>query len=244
MRLQQHWAGWDRIWSALSGFDGRAARRICACVTILLLIAPRWADAEDRFALVIGNGGYQALPALPNPSNDAVDIADALEALDFEVALGIDLTRDEMAEMADRIVEAARTNDVVLFYYAGHGFQVDGENYLAPVDARLERPEDIDAQTVRLSRITDGLEGNDGVKLVFLDACRDNPLGSSMDGALGRARDGLAQVGDAEGFLIAFSTQPDNVAQDGLGRNSPFTGAVLSHIHTTGQDVGSMMISV
>ena len=243
MQSRQHSTAWARIWSGWS-VSRLAAGALCVCFALLVLAAPRGALAESRFALVIGNGAYSALPPLPNPTNDAIDVADALEALDFEVVLGLDLGRDEMQGMVDRIADAARTFDVVLFYYAGHGFQIDSENYLAPVDAKLGKHTDIIDQTVKLSQITEGLEGTGSTKLIFLDACRNNPAGDLLDGSLGEVRNGLARIGDAEGFLFAFSTQPDNVAQDGLGRNSPFTGAILSHIHTAGQDIGSMMISV
>lgn len=242
MQSRQHSTLSEPIWSARSACR-RAARWLGLLLVILVVAAPREALAETRFALVIGNGGYSALPQLPNPPNDAVDMADALSALDFEVVLGLDLSRDEMLKKIGRLTEAAKTSDTVLFYYAGHGFQINDENYLAPIDTKLERQQDVVTQTIKMSQITDGLEGTKGIKLIFLDACRDNPVGPLLDASL-TVRNGLARVGDAEGFLFAFSTQPDNVAQDGLGRNSPFTEAVLSHIHTAGQDIGSMMIAV
>ena len=242
MQSRRHSISWEGIWSG-SSVSRTAGRSFVLLLWLLSILAAPLALAETRFALVIGNGDYAALPTLPNPTNDAEDMADALEALGFEVALGLDLSRTDMLGMIDRIAGAAQSYDIVLFYYAGHGFQIDNQNYLAPVDANLQQHQDIVDQTVNLSQMTEALEGTPSIKLIFLDACRDNPVGPLVDDQ-GAARDGLARVGDAEGFLFAFSTQPDNVAQDGLGRNSPFTEAILGHIHTTGQDLGSMMISV
>ena len=246
MQSRQHSTRLARIWSAPSASRlalGWPGLWLGLWFAVLAFAGAPEALAESRVALVIGNGAYVALPALPNPPNDAVDIADALKAVDFDVDLGLNLTRDEMLAKFAHLAEAAKTSDVVLFYYAGHGFQIEDENYLAPVDARLEKQQDIISQTIKLSQLTDGLEGGKSVKLIFLDACRDNPVGALLDPSL-KVRNGLARVGDAEGFLFAFSTQPDNVAQDGLGRNSPFTEAMLSHIHTAGQDIGSTMIAV
>ena len=218
-----------------------ALRILRLCVLLLVIAAP--AAAETRLALVIGNADYPTLGALRNPVNDATDIADALEALDFEVIRGFDLDRERMTELVTKFLQAARTSDVTLFYYAGHGFQIDDQNYLVPTDASFSSREDIGRETIKLADITEGLEGN-GIHFVILDACRNNPLAALLGDDGGGLRDGLARVGDAAGFLFAFATQPNNVAYDGLGRNSYFTGAILSHIYTQGQDISSMMIDV
>ena len=221
-----------------------AARVLALGLLAALLLAAPAARAETRVALVIGNAAYASLEPLRNPVNDATDIAEALEALDFEVMRGNDLGRAEMIAHVEAFAEAAREADVSLFYYAGHGFQIDDENYLVPVDAAFRRREDVAGRTLALERITEALEGVGGTRLVFLDACRDNPVAFLLDGAPGGLRDGLARIGDAAGFLFAFSTQPDNVAFDGLGRNSYFAGSLLSHLHTAGQDVSATMIAV
>lgn len=218
--------------------------RRLALLCLLLALAWGAAAGDRRVALVIGNGAYGASGALRNPPHDAADMAEALEALGFEVTLGLDLDRRRMLALIDAFAEAAQGADAALFYYAGHGLQIDARNYLVPVDAVLRSVDDVSTQTVRLDTIAARLAAAPGTKLIFLDACRDNPLaGLGLPGGAG-ARPGLARVGDAAGFLFAFATQPDNVAEDGAGRNSPFAAALLSHINTPGQDIASTMISV
>ncbi|MGF9759330.1 caspase family protein [Microvirga sp. 0TCS3.31] len=199
--------------------------------------------AERRVALVIGNGTYESLKPLRNPVNDAGDVASALKALGFEVMQGVNLNQLSMKDTLARFTRAAREADVSLFYYAGHGFQISSQNFLAPVDASLKTKDDVRHQTIDLRAILREFEGSPGVHLVFLDACRNNPLAASTDAAAG-LKDGLARIRNATGFLIAFATQEDKVAFDGGGRNSPFTQAVLSHMNTRGQDIASMMIAV
>ncbi|HET9070144.1 MAG TPA: caspase family protein, partial [Amaricoccus sp.] len=235
------WLCRDRLRSRRAGLP-RAARLAAALCLCLLALATA-AAAETRVALVIGNGAYENLEPLNNPVNDASDISDSLEGLGFEVMHGTNLSRDGMIALIGDFLDAASTADVSLFYYAGHGFQIDGLNYLVPVDARLKSREDISERTIRLDQITDELAGSPGIHLVFLDACRNNPLSTSAP-SLGAARDGLARVGDAAGFLFAFATQPDNVAYDGVGRNSFFAQALLGHLNTPGQDIASTMIAV
>ena len=221
----------------------RRAARLAAALCVLLLALATAAAAETRVALVIGNGAYANLDPLKNPVNDASDIANSLRSLGFEVMSGTNLTKAGMTALISDFLEAAQTADASFFYYAGHGFQIDGGNFLVPVDASLRSRADIENWTIRLDDISDELEGTPGIHLVFLDACRTNPLSSSAP-ALAAQRDGLARVGDAAGFLFAFATQPDNVAYDGLGRNSFFAQALLGHLNTPGQDVASMMIAV
>ena len=199
------------------------------------------AAAESRVALIIGNSAYQHVGALENPVNDAADIGQALEGLGFDVLLGLDQSDAALVEITQRFADAARSADVALFYYAGHGFQLNGENYLVPVDAAISSAADIASQTVPLNRILNAMEQSKGIRLVFLDACRDNPFG---EGLVPGAGEGLARVGSAADFLIAYATQPDNVAYDGTGRNSFFTEAMLNHIYTPSQDIADLMISV
>ena len=213
-------------------------------VLLLMLLSPLAALAqtpdERRVALIIGNSDYELVTALDNPGNDASDMAVALEGLGFEVFLGLDVTQREMNDISEKFAEAIRTADVSMFYYAGHGFQVGGQNYLVPTDARIERPEDVQNQTMALGEILQRMEAAPGIKFVFLDACRNNPF----EGVVGAVSEGLARIGNAADFMISFATQPDNVAYDGTGRNSFFTEALLSHIYTPGLDVSDLMISV
>lgn len=199
--------------------------------------------AETRLAFVVGNSAYESVSTLENPINDALDISVALEGLGFEVILGSDTNMEELRRGTDVFAERAATADVVLFYYAGHGFQVSGQNYLVPIDAALSGIGDLQEETLPLSDILGAMEQSGGLKLVFLDACRDNPFGQELEQAPG-AGSGLAHVGTSANFMFAYATQPDNVAYDGTGRNSFFTEAMLNHIYTPGQDLSELMVAV
>ncbi len=217
--------------------------RYAAAIIFLWNLSAISAFAESRVAFVLGNSAYDSVSSLENPVNDALDISVALEGLGFEVLLGSNRTINEMYADISRFTKIAETADVVLFYYAGHGFQVSGKNYLVPVDAALSGIEDLPDQTVPLTEVLGAMEGSSGLKLVFLDACRDNPFGVTLSQETGRGN-GLARVGTEANFMFVYATQPDNVAYDGTGRNSFFTEAMLSHLYTPGQDIAELMISV
>ncbi|EAQ03130.1 hypothetical protein OB2597_13338 [Pseudooceanicola batsensis HTCC2597] len=216
-------------------------RLIVAC--LVWCLSGTLALAESRLAFVVGNSAYRSVSALENPINDALDISVALEGLGFDVILGSDTSMEEMRTGIRHFAERAETADVVLFYYAGHGFQVSGQNYLVPVDAELTSIADLQDQTVPVTDIMTAMQKSRGIKLVFLDACRDNPFGVGME-TLPGVDTGLARVGTAADFMFVYATQPDNVAYDGTGRNSFFTEAVLNHIYTPGQDLAELMVSV
>src|SRR5271165_2212403 len=223
---------------------GRGPRRglaafLLAAVALAFLNLP--ALAEGRFALVIGNGVYKGVPALANPPNDAKDIAAALKSLGFTVTLGIDLDQAGMQRAIAEFAGQAAEADASLFYYAGHGVQLAGRNYLIPVGAELRTPADIGARTIALDPVLAQLGKGRGSHFIFLDACRNNPFAKS---GVTLPSAGLARVGRLPGFFIAFATQPDNVAFDGAGRNSPFATALLGHLATPGADISSMMIAV
>jgi hypothetical protein len=198
-----------------------------------------------RVALVIGNGNYRFATKLGNPSNDASDIANALRKLGFEVVEGRDLDKrgieDKLREFSRKLAGAK----LALFFYAGHGMQVAGKNYLVPVDAKLEQPGDLRLDTIDIADVLSQMEAEPRVNLVFLDACRDNPLARSFARTMGARSasvgQGLAQLQSAIGTMIAYATQPDAVALDGEGRNSPFTKALLKHIATPAADIGTVM---
>ena len=230
---------WTAPLEALSRRWKSAATALFVVVALALAAPPAWADS--RFALVIGNGAYKNVPALANPPNDAKDVAAALKSLGFKVTLKLDLDLAAMQRAIEEFALESTDADVSAFYYAGHGLQLAGRNYLVPVGAKLRRPDDIAAGTVALDPVLAELGKGKGSHLVFLDACRNNPfVGAGV--ALPAA--GLARVGKLPGFFITFATQPDNVAFDGSGRNSPFATALLGHLATPGADISSMMIAV
>ena len=181
--------------------DGRKARPAAwaALAAVLLSALPVAAQAAERVALVIGNSKYHDPDAvLRNPGNDADAMAAALGRLGFEVIKGKDLDRDGFYDTLDKFAAAARGADVALFFYAGHGLQVNEKNWLVPVDARLESKRDLERRAVKLDTVMDEMQGR--ANLVFLDACRNNPLARGLARAMGvsRAADaatrGLARV--------------------------------------------------
>jgi hypothetical protein len=192
-----------------------------------------------RVALVIGNGAYQTMPRLPNPVNDATDMSKALETLGFSVVLGTDLKRNDMEDKLIAFAKAARSADAALVFYAGHGLQYQGINYLVPTDARLTDEADL-LRLVKVQSLIENLSGAKGARILILDACRDNEvikqLAANLPKSRGAAfRGGLAEE-KADGLMIVFSTQPDTLASDGEGRNSPFTAAMLKYLPTPGVD--------
>jgi cytochrome c2/outer membrane protein assembly factor BamD (BamD/ComL family) len=202
-----------------------------------------------RFALVIGNGAYQNTPPLANPKNDAEDMAAALQTLGFKVVLGLDLDKREMDRKISEFARSLSCAEAAVFHYSGHGLQVAGVNYLIPVDARLASAAALDFETVRLDLVQRTVERETETNILFLDACRDNPLARSLARALGTRSieigRGLASVDAGAGTLISFSTQPGNVASDGSGgRNSPYSGPLVKAIATPGKDLLSILIQV
>ena len=222
----------------------RGARFSCG---VACLAAFAWQSAaNERVALVIGNAAYQHVPALANPRNDAEDMAGLLRRLDFAVTEGLDLTDVAMEDRIRAFARQAKAAKVALLFYAGHGMQVGGVNYLLPVDAQLKDEADLPFEAVALDLVLRSM--GTGTNLVFLDACRDNPFARSWAGAgrsaaVGR---GLTRVAEASasGMFIAFATDPNSIAADGEGRNSPFTAALKRHIETPGLEVNSLLTEV
>jgi uncharacterized caspase-like protein len=223
-----------------------------------LLAAMMFAAAADaattdgsgrRVALVIGNSAYQHTPALPNPTNDADAMAAALQRLGFEVSKGIDLDRMETELIIRDFAKKLPGADVALFFYAGHGMQVARQNYLIPVDAQLSDETDLHFEATDINLVLNLMEREPRVNLIFLDACRDNPLSQNLARSMGSTRStavgrGLALVNAQSGSLVVYATEPDEVAMDGEGNHSPFTAALLKHIETPGLSVSDMMVRV
>jgi len=199
------------------------------------------AKAERRVALVVGNGGYQAVSQLDNPVNDAKDISTTLKELGFEVTLALDLEKKRFEVEIESFARKVKNSDVAAFFFAGHAFQLGGENYLAPIDLGVIGEIPLNQQTISISRIYASLDHARKVKLVFLDACRNNPLSLGIaDVGSGLARNPAT----ASGYFISYATEPGNVALDGDGENSPYTASLVSRLATPGQSISDTMISV
>ena len=214
----------------------------------LLLIVP--AAAEKRVALVIGNSAYVNSSPLANPANDAAEIAKALTEAGFQVIAGLDLDKRGFDGKVRDFARTLSGADVALFYYAGHALQVSGRNYLVPIDASMQGERDLDFEAVGVDFVLRQMEieRENKTNLVFLDACRDNPLARNLARSMGTRSasigQGLAQVQTGVGTFIAYSTQPGNVALDGTGSNSPFTTALVKGVRETGRNLTSVMIDV
>ncbi|MFM9941573.1 MAG: caspase domain-containing protein [Hyphomicrobiaceae bacterium] len=215
------------------------------CLSLLLM--PAGAEAR-RVALVIGNAAYKETAPLSNTRNDANDVAAALNRLQFDVLLGVDLDKRDMERLIRQFEQKLAGAEIALFFYAGHGLQIAGQNHMVPVDARLAAEGDIDFESLPLSLVLTRMEREAKTSLVLLDACRDNPLARNLARTMGTRsavlRQGLAEVKTGVGTLISFSTQPGNVALDGDGRNSPYTAALLKEIERPGRDFLSSLAAV
>jgi Caspase domain len=226
----------------------RPHRLLAPIVAYLLLVLP--AAAEKRVALVVGNSAYVHANALTNPVNDAGDMAKALSGVGFDVILGLDLSKSAFDGKVRDFARALEKADVGLFFYAGHGLQIAGKNHLVPVDAKLQVVRDLDFEAIPLDFVLKQMElDRDGkINIVFLDACRDNPLARNLARSLGTRSaavgQGLAQVEAGVGTFIAFSTQPGSVALDGEGRNSPFTAALVKDLRLPDRNLTAVMIDV
>jgi caspase domain-containing protein len=199
--------------------------------------------ADTRVALVIGNGAYQNAPRLPNPRNDATDVAAALRRSGFDTVLSTDLDKAGMDEATIRFARAARTADVAMFYYSGHALQFGGVNYLVPIDAKLADEADLRRMT-RVDDVVADLAQAKNFRILVLDACRDNPLADQLRRSIGATRAiplqrGLAKIDSPEGMIVAYATQAGRTAEDGGGRNSPYTTAFLKRIDEK-EEIGSI----
>jgi formylglycine-generating enzyme required for sulfatase activity len=199
------------------------------------------AQAEKRVALIIGNWSYAHIAGLPNVRNDAAAIFELLRTADFgEIDAVYNLNVDQLRRALKMFAGKAADADVAVLYYAGHGIEVGQANYLIPVDARLATDFDVEDETVPLDRVLQAMEPAKRLRLVLLDACRENPFLKSMKRAaatrsVGR---GLGRVEPTTAnTLIAFATKPNAVAEDGKGPNSPFTAALVKHLLTPGLDL-------
>jgi hypothetical protein len=226
------------------GFPG--LHRLVLSLFLLLVCQP--AFAEKRVALVLSNAAYQNVAPLPNPVNDGSLIAATLKDAGFDV---VDFRRDLSAVETRRVLrdfaDRTRDADIALVYYAGHGIEVDGGNYLIPVDARLERDTDVYDEAFSLDRVLIAIEPAKKLRLVILDACRDNPFAVRMNRSLAtRAATlgGLGRIEPTGNVLVAYAARDGTTALDGDARNSPFAAALLRNIEAPGVEVTFMFRNV
>jgi hypothetical protein len=215
-----------------------------------IVLSAQTAKADRRVAFVVGNGAYKNVAALPNPAIDAKSMAGVLRNVGFEVVEGTNLSRDKMTERLLEFGKKAQGADVAVFFYAGHGIAINGTNYLLPVDADIKSEMDVKlGAAINIDLTLDQTMSDAKVKLVFLDACRDNPFAAKIKSNSATrsvsVQSGLAEMKSGEGTLIAFATGPGQTALDGQeGTNSPFTRALIRHIATPGVEIQQAMTEV
>jgi hypothetical protein len=218
-------------------------RWLAAFVTAFLAVclANQAALAGKRVALVIGNSSYQNVAALTNPANDATAVTEMFKKASFDVVESRrDLKYMEMRRALRDFADKARGADIAVIYFAGHGLEVDGTNYVVPVDAVLERDADVDDEAIALNRILLAAEPATQLRLVILDACRDNPFTKKMKRTISSRSLGRGLIGveaNKPNTFIAFAAKEGSTAADGDGKNSPFSAALLKHLTRPGLDI-------
>lgn len=222
----------------------RAWRAGLIGILTLLLMSAVQAAPERRVALVIGNSKYESVGRLPNPQSDAEMVATSLREAGFSnVTLSTDLTREKLVEALHRFSSDAENADWAVVYYAGHGIEVSGMNYLIPIDARLKTDRDLQYEAVPMTQVLGAVEGARKLRLLVLDACRDNPFAAAMVRSAGLTRSigrGLARIEPDAGTLVAYSAKHGQVAEDGDGAHSPFVSALVKHINTPGLEINRL----
>ena len=223
----------------LKGFCVRL-EGLAAALVVALFVFCGPLFAQDRVALIVGNSDYETIAPLKNPQNDANAVGKALSNLGFDVTLLTDVTSEKFWLQLEEFIKKAENAETTLFYYSGHAFQLEGANYLVPVNAQLKSRQAIFDETWSLDGIIKRLQARDRQTLIFLDACRDSPLPQNMTANGG----GLARLNTGIGTFVAFATEPGAVTYDGQGDNSPFTTALLNHLETPSISISDMMIRV
>jgi formylglycine-generating enzyme required for sulfatase activity len=222
-----------------------------AFAVILMCVGTLPSNAQKRAALVIGNAAYRSMPTLTTPKNDAEDVGASLRGLGFDTIVATDLDWRSMNEVLDRFSRMIANAEIVIVYYSGHGLQFEGNNYLLPVDASLGSADDVTRfRLVELDDIMEVLRKAPKARVIVLDACRSDPKEEELKRKLAsKERDalptrGLARITAGVGQIVAYATQPNEVAADGSGRNSPFTAAFLHNVGTPGIDMRTMFHNV
>lgn len=220
----------------------RFLRAICFAITVLVGFS---AAAEDRLALVIGNAGYQNVPSLANPVNDAQLMERTLREAGFRVTTVVEADREQMTRAIERFgqeVRAAEPGALALFYFAGHGVRSDGFNYLVPLNVNIRAESDFSRETLAAEWVLDQIQAPGVTSVMVLDACRNNPFDGS--GTLPELGDGLARMTATDGNFIAYATGPGDIALDGVGDNSPYTAALARAIQAPDLDVHAIFTQV
>ena len=231
-----------------------AGRGICAfrAAVLVAAVAACWAGpaaAQKRVALVVGNGAYVSTDPLPNPVNDARAVAGSLERLGFEVQLALDVTRDSVIDEFDRFAAALPGAEAAFFFYSGHGMQIDGSNYLLPVDIEATSARAVRRGSIDIAEVLRDMEASADTSVVVLDACRDNPFLKQLV-AMPRTRSAAATRGlavikaSSSGTVISYAAAAGQTASDGEGDNSPYTAALIKHIETPNLDIALMFRNV
>src|SRR4051794_35369106 len=230
------------------GFQMRTLTLLASLMCMVLSVSA--AKADRRVAFVVGNGTYKNVAQLPNPPIDAKAMAATLRNVGFEVIEGSNLNRDKMTEKLLDFGKKAQGADVAVFFYAGHGIAISGTNYLLPIDADIKSEMDVKlGAAINIDLTLEQTMGDAKVKLVFLDACRDNPFAAKIKSNSAtrsvNVQTGLAEMKSGEGTLIAFATGPGQTALDGQeGNNSPFTRALLANLTQPGMEIQQAMTKV
>jgi len=240
----------------------RTARAIiCHWGFLSILIGLSWGCAvkgSDRLALVLGNSDYAHSSVLKNPVHDADALSRAFADLGFQVIRSQDLTKAAMESRFQEFYQKLENAEVAVFYYGGHGLQLNSKNFLVPVDFDPSIEGYLENQLVLLDGILDQMAKQTPVNLVFLDACRDNPFSDTINARITQGRSvaidqrrgvrvvgkGLAEVKGNVGTFIAYATQPGNFALDGTGNNSPFAQGLLKHLGTPGLEIRELLMKV
>jgi hypothetical protein len=223
------------------------AKSILVALAIVLWAGVSSAHSADgrRLALVIGSSAYEAAGNLPNAVADAKQFGAFLSSQGFDTDIVTDADRKELADAVSRFARKISADDVALFYFAGHGMQLRGENYLVGTDARLASEFDVAAETLALTDVIGAIEKKAKIALVFLDACRNNPLANRLNQEVEGATRSIATRGlapvetESAGTMVAFAAAPGQVASDGSGKNSPFTTALIGHLAGPGLEIGT-----
>ena len=231
-------AGRLRLWSS---FFWAALFLVVSIFSTLPAIAQD--AAGKRVALVIGNGAYEHVPALKNPANDATDLATTLGELGFEVTLHTDKAQSGMLDVLREFRLTADAAEIALVYFAGHGIEIDRQNYLLPIDAQLQNDTDVNFEAITLETLMFAASGAERLSMIIVDACRDNPFKTTMkrSNASRSIGQGLAAVEPSRNTLVAYAAKEGTTAADGIGRNSPYASALISALQEPRIEVGLMM---